>query len=58
MDWIRRTMLPAVQGSEFAKEIDFVYMGLFWLSVVLFLGITVSLRAGPGYAASDAQHNA
>jgi cytochrome c oxidase subunit 2 len=29
------------QGSEFAKEIDFVYMALFWLSVVLFLMIAI-----------------
>ena len=33
-------MMPP-QGSDFAKEIDFVYMGLFWLSVVLFLGIAI-----------------
>jgi hypothetical protein len=33
-------MMPP-QGSEFAKEIDFVYMALFWLSVVLFLMIAV-----------------
>ena len=40
MDWLRAWMMPP-QGSEFAKEIDFVYMGLFWLSVVLFLMIAV-----------------
>lgn len=40
MDWLRRWMMPP-QGSEFAKEIDFVYMSLFWLSVVLFLMIAV-----------------
>ena len=40
MDWLRAWMMPP-QGSEFAKEIDFVYMALFWLSVVLFLMIAV-----------------
>jgi cytochrome c oxidase subunit 2 len=40
MDWLRKWMMPP-QGSEFAKEIDFVYMSLFWLSVVLFLMIAV-----------------
>jgi cytochrome c oxidase subunit 2 len=33
MDWL--------QGSAFAAEVDFVYMALFWLSVVLFLGIAI-----------------
>lgn len=32
-------MLPVNQGSDFAREVDFVYMSLFWLSVVLFVGI-------------------
>jgi len=40
MEWLRSLMLPP-QGSEFAKEIDFMYMGLFWLSVVLFLMIAI-----------------
>ena len=40
MEWLRRLMMPA-QGSEFAKEIDNMYMGLFWLSVVLFLMIAI-----------------
>jgi cytochrome c oxidase subunit 2 len=31
-------MLPR-QGSAFAAEVDLVYMGIFWLSVVLFVGI-------------------
>ncbi len=40
MEWLRASMLPP-QGSAFAGEVDTVYMGLFWLSVVLFLGIAV-----------------
>ena len=39
MEWLRAIQLPKIQGSDFAKEIDFVYMSIFWLSVVLFLGI-------------------
>jgi cytochrome c oxidase subunit II len=39
MEWLRSFMLPA-QGSEYAKEVDLVYMALFWLSAVLFIGIT------------------
>jgi cytochrome c oxidase subunit 2 len=31
-------MLPQ-QGSAFAKEIDWIYMGLFWLCALLFIGI-------------------
>ena len=34
-------MLPP-QGSAFAGEVDDLYMFLFWLSVVLFLGIAVA----------------
>jgi cytochrome c oxidase subunit 2 len=40
MDWLRKWFMPP-QGSAFAGEVDFVYMALFWLSVVLFLGIAV-----------------
>jgi cytochrome c oxidase subunit 2 len=40
MDWLRKWFMPP-QGSAFAGEIDFVYMALFWLSVVLFLGIAI-----------------
>jgi cytochrome c oxidase subunit II len=40
MEWLTRWMMPT-QGSAYAGEVDFVYMALFWLSVVLFLGITV-----------------
>ena len=42
MEWLRLTMLPAVQGSEFAKEVDDLYMFLFWLSVVFFVGIAAA----------------
>ena len=41
MEWLRASMLPR-QASPFAGEVDFLYMVLFWLSVVLFVGI-----AGP-----------
>lgn len=56
-------MLPP-QGSEFAKEVDLVYMGIFWLSVVLFVGITVSalyfawrFRYVPGRVTPHQTHN-
>jgi len=42
MEWLRLTMLPAVQGSEFAKEVDDLYMFLFWLSAVFFVGIAAA----------------
>ena len=38
MEWLRSALLPP-QGSAFAAEIDFVYMAILWLSIVLFLGI-------------------
>ena len=63
MEWLRAWMLPP-QGSEFAKEIDFVYMGIFWLSVVLFLGIVVPMtyfavryRYVPGRVTPHQTHN-
>ncbi len=40
MEWLTRIMMPP-QGSAFAGEVDTVYMALFWLSVVLFLGIVI-----------------
>jgi cytochrome c oxidase subunit 2 len=44
-DWIDyltgQAMLP-LQGSEFSKEIDITFLGIYWLSVVLFLGITIA----------------
>jgi len=40
MEWVRNLMMPP-QGSVFAGQVDFVYMALFWLSVVLFLGIAI-----------------
>ena len=36
MEWVRSFWLPR-QGSDFAREVDFVFMGIFWLSVVLFI---------------------
>jgi cytochrome c oxidase subunit II len=63
MDWLRNWMMPP-QGSEFAKEIDFVYMSLFWLSVVLFLMIAVPsvyfawrYRYKPGRVTPHQTHN-
>ena len=53
MEWFRSLMLPP-QGSAFAAEVDTLYMFLFWLSVVLFLGIAfaaiprAAARAKPG----------
>jgi len=38
MEALRAWMLP-LQGSDFAKEIDWIYMGLFWLCALLFIGI-------------------
>ena len=40
MGWLTRWMLPS-PGSAYAHEVDFVYMALFWMSVVLFLGIAI-----------------
>jgi cytochrome c oxidase subunit 2 len=40
MEWLTRIMMPP-QGSAFAGEVDTVYMALFWLSAVLFLGIVI-----------------
>jgi cytochrome c oxidase subunit II len=56
-------MLPP-QGSEFAKEIDTIYLGLGWLSVILFLGITLAalyfawrFRYKPGRVTPHMTHN-
>ena len=43
MEWLRTLLLPVDQGSEFAKHIDFMYMAIFWLSVVLFLGLMIPM---------------
>ena len=63
MEWLRSLMLPP-QGSDFAKEVDFVYMGIFWLSVVFFLGITLAavyfawrFRYVPGRVTPHQTHN-
>jgi len=56
-------MLPP-QGSEFSKEIDAIYMGIFWLSAVLFIGITFATlyfawryRAQPGRQTPHVTHD-
>jgi len=56
-------MMPP-QGSEFAGEVDVVYMALFWLSVVLFLGIAIAAigfawryRYKPGRVTPHQTHN-
>ena len=63
MEWIRASMLPR-QASVFAGEVDFLYMFLFWLSVVLFLGIAVPslyfcwrYRYQPGRVTPHQTHN-
>ena len=63
MEWLRAMMLPA-QGSAFAAEVDFVYMALFWLSVVLFIGIAFPAiyfawryRYKPGRVTPHQTHN-
>lgn len=63
MEWIRSLMLPP-QGSAFAGEVDGVYMALFWMSVVLFLGIAVCAigfswryRYKPGRVTPHQAHN-
>lgn len=56
-------MMPP-QGSAFAAEVDGVYMALFWLSVILFLGITIAAvyfawryRYKPGRVTPHITHN-
>jgi cytochrome c oxidase subunit II len=63
MEWIRSLMLPP-QGSAYAKDVDMAYMGIFWLSVVLFLGITFAalyfawrFRYVPGRVTPHQTHN-
>ncbi len=63
MEWLRSIMLPP-QGSAYAAEVDTVYMALFWLSVVLFLGIAVCAigfawryRYKPGRVTPHQTHN-
>ena len=63
MEWFRSLMLPP-QGSAFAAEIDTLYMFLFWLSAVLFIGIAgaaiyfaVRYRYVPGRVTPHITHN-
>lgn len=39
LEWLRTFWLPVNQGSDWAGEIDFLFMGIFWLSVFFFVGI-------------------
>src|SRR5262249_23189449 len=64
MKWISGQWMLPPQGWEFAKEIDFVYLALFWLSVVLFLMITIpaiyfawKYRYKPGRVTPHQTHN-
>ena len=64
MEWLRRLLLPIDQGSEFAKHIDFMYMAIFWLSVVLFLMLMIPMvyfawryRFKPGRVTPHQTHN-
>jgi cytochrome c oxidase subunit 2 len=57
-------MLPVNQGSDFAREVDFTFMGLYWLSVVLFLIVigpmvyfTWRYRYKPGRVTPHQTHN-
>src|SRR5271168_1496934 len=63
MEWFRSLMLPP-QGSAFAVEVDALYMFLFWLSAVLFLGIAFAAiyfawryRYTPGRVTPHITHN-
>ena len=64
MEWLRRLLLPVDQGSAFAKHIDVMYMDIFWLSVVMFLGLMVPMfyfawryRYKPGRVTPHQTHN-
>jgi cytochrome c oxidase subunit 2 len=63
MEWLRSLLLPP-QGSAFAGEIDFMYMGILWLSIVLFVGIVLAelyfcwrYRYVPGRVTPHQTHN-
>ena len=67
MEWLRSTDVAADKARSSPREVDFMYMSLFWLSVVLFLGIAFAdglfrlalpLQARPRDAAPDPQHHA
>jgi cytochrome c oxidase subunit 2 len=56
-------MLPP-RGSAFAEQVDVTFLGIYWLSVVLFLGITISalyfawrFRYKPGRVTPHQTHN-
>lgn len=57
-------MLPVNQGSDYAGEVDFIYMTLFWMSVVFFVGIVTAAayfawryRYKPGRVTPHQTHN-
>ena len=63
MDWLRNWMMPP-QGSAYAGEVDFVYMGIFWLCAVMFVGIAGAAayfswryRFRPGRVTQHDTHN-
>lgn len=63
MEWLRSLLLPP-QGSEFAKDIDNIYMFILWLSIVFFVGIVVTMsyfawryRYVPGRVTPHQTHN-
>lgn len=64
MDWLRAFLLPLKQGSDFATEVDFKFMVLFWMSVVFFVGIVGAAayfswryRYKPGRVTPHQTHN-
>jgi cytochrome c oxidase subunit 2 len=64
MEWLRTFLLPANQGSGFAREVDFKFMSLFWLSVVLFVVVIGPMtyfawryRYKPGRVTPHQTHN-
>jgi len=56
--------LPVNQGSDWAGEIDLIFMGIFWLSVFFFVGIVAAMtyfcwryRFKPGRVTPHQTHN-
>jgi len=64
MEWLRTMWLPVSQGSDFAKEIDGLFMDIFWLSMFFFVGIVAAMiyfawryRFKPGRVTPHQTHN-
>ena len=65
MDWLRRIDdAPSIRAPNSPREIDFIYMALFWLSVVLFFMIVIPVvyfawryRYKPGRVTPHQTHN-